>query len=220
MPSRTDRTSGEVDWPPHLDRTPPRERERTAKFSVTFHDAVQEIERELLSADRVGADDWRLSTAAPHRKDDGMPYANANPDDPSVVVRWSKSGNQYAVACDRYTDWRDNARAIGLYIAEKRKMSDRPVTTGRSEFATAQLPSGDETATPMPADGGTVEMDRESAADVLGVAPDAPERVVTAAYQEQVKAEHPDHGGGGNVDRVRQARDVLLGDDKAGGRDE
>jgi hypothetical protein len=207
MTSPTDRTAGEVDYPPAFQRTESADRRRTSKFSVTFHEAVQRIQTQL---DRLGVDDWRLSTAAPHQKTDGMPYANASPDDPSVVVRWSMDGQQYAVACDHYTDWRDNARAIGLYIEEKRKMSDRPVTTGQSEFATARLPSGDEDDDAIAVGAGEPTLDREAAADLLGIAPDAPERVVETAYQERVKAAHPDHGGDGNVDRVREARDRLT----------
>jgi len=203
--SRIDKTSGEVDWPPQFGRTPASERKRTSKFSVTFSRAIDDIKQELL--DRVGADDWRVSTAAPHRTRDGRPYADARPDDPAVVVRWSKDGEQFAVACDRYKDWRDNARAIGLYIREKRKMSDRPVTTGQSEFATARLPSGNEDAIVTAAPDGT----REEPHEVLGVAPDAPDSVVEAAARQLRKEHHPDQGG--NVEqfkRVNEAEEAML----------
>jgi hypothetical protein len=207
VPSRVDRTNGEVDWPPQFDRTPAAERETTHKFGVTFHEALERIKRELL--DRVGADDWRVSTAAPHRKSDGMPYADANPDDPAVVIRWSKDGQQYAVACDQYTDWRDNARAIGLYIEEKRKMSDQPVTTGQSEFATARLPSGEEEA--IVADG--PEAERQAPHEILGVAPDADDAVVKAVARRLKKKHHPDQGG--DRDRfqaVLNAEEAMLDD--------
>lgn len=198
MTSPTDRTAGEIDWPPAFERTPAADRERTSKFSVTFHEAVKSIETQL---GRLGVDDWRLSTAAPHRKKDGMPYANANPDDPSVVVRWTMDGEQYAVACDRYTDWRDNARAVALYIEEKRKMSDRPVTTGQSEFATARLPSGDDTA----------EAAAPPAHEVLGVDSDADEREVRDAYRERLKEAHPDHGGSpAEFTQVKDAKEAML----------
>lgn len=208
MTSQTDRTGGEVDWPPTLDRREPRERRRTSKFSVTFHEAITGIENEL---ERVGVDDWRLSTAAPHRKDDGMPYANANPDDPSVVVRWTMGGEQYAVACDYYTDWRDNARAIGLYIGEKRKMQDRPVTTGESEFATAQLPPADEDAVAAPPATNGAGLDEEPH-EVLGVAPDAPDNVVKAAARRLAADAHPD---GNDTDRdqfvrIQKAKEAML----------
>jgi len=75
--TQTDRTAGEADWPAWADRTPPGERTQTAKYSLTQHQAIKRLETEL--EDRLGVDDWRLSTAAPHRKRDGMPYADANP---------------------------------------------------------------------------------------------------------------------------------------------
>ena len=207
MTSSTDQTAGEVDWPAQFERTPAAERERTSKFGVTFHETLRRIETELMS--RVGADDWRVSTAAPHRKNDGMPYANANPSDPAVVVRWSKDGQQFAVACDHYTDWRDNARAIGLYIREKRKMSDRPVTTGQTEFATARLPSGNEDA--IVASGPSDESQEPH--EILDVAPDAPEEVVEAAYRQKTKTAHPDQGGSAEeLQRVRRAKEALLGE--------
>ena len=85
MPSATDRTAGEVDWPAWADRVPPHEREQTPKFSRTLHQTISDIETEL--EERVGVDDWRISTAAPHRKSDGLPYADSNPDDPAVAAR-------------------------------------------------------------------------------------------------------------------------------------
>lgn len=210
MTSKADRTSGEIDWPPRLDRTSPSERKRTSKFSVTFHDAVDEVESELL--DRLGADDWRLSTAAPHRKRDGMPYADANPSDPGVVVRWTMDGDQYAVACDHYTDWRDNARAIGLYISEKRKMSDRPVVTGQSEFATARLPPADEDAIAAPPAHAEPDLDPY---EVLGVSEDAPEAVVRGAARQLQAHYHPDSGEEPDREKFRQVtkakKEVLNG---------
>ncbi|MHB9288162.1 DnaJ domain-containing protein [Halobacteriales archaeon Cl-PHB] len=197
--SRADRTGGEIDWPGWAERTASAARSRTSKFSVTLAQAINRIEAALM--DRLEADDWRLSTAAPHRKKDGRPYADANPDDPGAVLRWSKGGEQYAVACDHYDALRDNVRAIGLYIEEKRKMSNRPVVTGQDEFATARLPGGDQDAiAPDP-----------PAHEVLGVAEDAPERVVKAAYQEKVKEVHPDAGGSKEeFQRVERAREAML----------
>jgi hypothetical protein len=208
MPSSRDSTAGAIDWPDRFERTD--RRERTSKFSVTLAQSIDDVETEL--EDRLGVDDWRLSTAAPHRKRDGRPYADANPDDPGAVVRWSTDGNQFAVACDHYAELRDNVRAIGLYIAEKRKMSTRPVTTGQSEFATARLPPADEDdviAAPAGADS------QAAPHEVLDVSPDAPDAVVKGAARAMLKQHHPDTNGGDGdpemVQRVKEARDALLG---------
>lgn len=201
--TRADRTGGEIDWPPFLSRTEPHRRERTTKFKVGIGQALSEIETELV--DRLGVDDWRVSTAAPHRRKDGLPYADARPDDPGAVVRWTKDTDQYAVAADEYTKLRDNVRAIGLYITEKRKMSNRPVKTGQDEFATAQLPSGEE-------DDAIVATAARAAHEVLGVAPDAEPAVVRGAYRELVKEAHGDVGGRDDLDvsEIKEAKEAML----------
>ena len=208
--STADRTAGEIDWPDFAARTPAADREQTSKYSLTEHQAIKRLEHELL--DRVGADDWRLSTAAPHRKSDGLPYADANPDDPAVVVRWTKDGEQHCVACDRYTQVRDNIRTIGLYIKEKRKMSNRPVKTGQDEFATARLPPGDDDQEPIAIapDGTALE---EEPHEILGVQPDAPEEIVKSAFRAQVQHfnGHPDTGGSQErFQQLKAAREAML----------
>lgn len=190
--------SREIDWPAGFERTGSTERDRCRKFDVTLAKALDDLEAEL---ERLDVDDSRLSTAAQQRKRDNRPYANTNPDDPSAVIRWSKDGNQYAVACDRYTKLRDNVRAIGLYIREKRKMENRPVTTGESEFANARLPSGD---------GDVIEAE-PPAHEILDVATDAPVDVIKAAARAKVKETHPDQGGSTEAfRRVKRAEERLL----------
>lgn len=206
MTSKLDRTGGEIDWPAWAERTSPAERGRTSKYSVTKHQAISRLEDELMQ--RVGADDWRLSTAAPHRKSDGLPYADARPDDPGAVARWTKDGDQYCVACDRYTGLRDNIRTIGLYIEEKRRMSNRPVETGQDEFATARLPPGEDEASGEV----VVAEPPQDPHEVLGVSPDAPEPVIRGAFRELAKEAHADQGANPDYDlaEIKRARDQLL----------
>jgi hypothetical protein len=159
------RTDGgaRIDWPPEWERTLARERSKNRSYEVSQNDAITDLDDEL---DRLGVDDWRLSTAMDHQsRNPNYPYSNQpEPDDPGVVCRWSMDGDQFAVACDAYSRVRDNLRTVGLYIREKRKMSGRPVTTGETEFANARLPSGEEDA--VAADPPPYQ--------VLGVDPDAP----------------------------------------------
>lgn len=209
MPSKTGRTGGEIDWPHWAERT--RRPESTPKFSVTLAQAINDIETEL--EDRLGVDDWRLSTAAPHRKKDGRPYADANPADPGAVVRWTMDGEQYAVAADQYDDLRDNVRAIGLYIAEKRKMNNRPVHTGQDEFATAQLPSGNEDVI-VAGDGSgqTATASTKAPHEILEVDPDASDDVVKAVARRKAANNHPDKEGGDRetYKKIQQAKEALL----------
>jgi len=213
VPSKTDRTDGEIDWPHWQDRTSRRRRESTSKYSTTLAKSISHIEKEL--EDRLGVDDWRLSTAAPHRKNDGRPYANANPTDPGAVVRWSMDGQQYCIAADHYDGLRDNVRTIGLYIKEKRKMSNRPVHTGQDEFATAQLPSGNEDVIVAgDGSGATATASTKAPHEVLEVDPDASDDVVKAVARRKAANVHPDTESGDReaYKQVQQAKEVMLND--------
>lgn len=56
------------------------------------------------------------------------------------------------------------------------------------------------------------QLDDERTTDLLGVSPDAPERVVEAAFQEAVKTERPNQGGDAvSVQRLKRSREQLLG---------
>jgi hypothetical protein len=189
----------QIDWPADFERTPTRERTKNRNYEVDLQQAIEDLDAEL---DRLGVDDWRLSTAMDHQsRNPNYPYANQpEPDDPGVVCRWSMDGDQFAVACDAYSRVRDNCRTVGLYVREKRKMSNRPVTTGETEFANARLPSGEEDAVapdPPPH-------------EVLEVAPDAPEAVVEGAYR--AKETHPDKPEGSEeaFQRVQRAKEAML----------
>jgi hypothetical protein len=191
-----------LDWPPHFDRTSPANRSKNRNYEVTLSKAFRDLERTL---DRLGVDDYRYGFDARQRQRDGRPYARANPDDPGFVLRWSMEGQQFAVACDRYSRLRDNVRTVGLYIEEKRKMESRPVTTGESEFANARLPPGDEE------DAVVATASAEPPHEVLGVAPDAPDGVVRAAARELKKQHHPDNGGStAEFQRVVEAEEAMV----------
>jgi hypothetical protein len=61
---------------------------------------------------------------------------------------------------------------------------------------------------------GPVDLDVQQAADILGVSPDSPDRVIKTAYQEQTKTAHPDVGGSSaELQRVTEAKEVLLSDE-------
>lgn len=190
-----------IDWPLGWGRTDPAERSRNNRFEARLNQSIRDLEDELR---RVGVDDWRLSTGAEHQKrNPNFPYADARPDDPGAVVRWTMDGAQYAAACDRYSRLRDNIRALYLYVREKRKMSTRPVVTGESEFSNARLPPGEDIHPDVSS--------REKARGILGVSqnPDADE--IRSAFQKRLIEAHPDHGGSvAEVTRVRKARDLLL----------
>jgi len=192
-----------LDWPTGFDRTDPADRERNNRYEASLRDSIDALEAEL---DRLSVDDWRLSTDASHQKrNPNYPYADATPEDPSAVVRWTMDGEQYAVACDAYSRLRDNVRTLYLYVREKRKMEQRPVETGESEFANARLPPGEESDEPVSAAAS------EPPHELLGVPRDASPERVREAFRREVQRAHPDHGGSeAEFRRVKDAKEAML----------
>ena len=193
-----------LNWPAGFDRTSDGSRERTTKFKVSLADTAADIEQEM---DRLDPEDWRVSTdsSGSHTKQSGLPKYSANPSDPGAVLRWTKDGEQFAVACDHYRSLRDNLRTAYLWVNETRKRGDRPVETGETEFAAARLPPADEDSDAVVATGA------EPAHEVLEVAPEADPGVIQAAAREKLKTAHPDQGGStAEFQRIRDAKEAML----------
>lgn len=189
-----------VDWPVTFDRTSPGHREKNNKFDVTLARSFSDLEDEL---ERLGVDDFDYEFDARQRNRDKRPYANARPDDPSFVLRWSMSGEQFAIACDHYSRLRDNVRTVGKYVQEKRMMKSRPIESGESEFANARLPSGEEEA--IVAD--------PPAHTILGVGENASANQIKNAFRRLTKVCHPDQGGSQEeMTAIKEARDEMLED--------
>lgn len=190
-----------LEWPDGFARTPPEAREPYPHgFEVSRSDAIDSILEELRKMD---ARNVRLETGAEHQvRNPNKPYADAEFDDPGVVVYFERDGQQFAVPCDRWDNPRDNARAIALYLRAKRALDRYGVETIDSEFSTQALPSGaaDDTV-----------VGREPAHEVLGVAPDAEPAVVETAARQLSKQHHPDHGGDAEqFKRIQRAKEAML----------
>lgn len=195
-----------LDWPPEFDRTPPGDRESYPHgFRVTRSQAFDNILAELRKMD---ARNVQLDTGAQHQKrNPNKPYANSDFDDPGVVVRFERGGQQFAIPCDRWDNPRDNAQAIARYIDAKRAIERYGVSTIESEFKTAQLPPGDGSTT----EATVAPPAREPAHEVLEVAPDAAAPVVKAAARSLKKEAHPDRGGDvEQFKRIVEAEEAML----------
>lgn len=128
------------DWPRGFDRTHPNQREPYPHgFRVSTREAFENIITQL---DRLGAEDYAIATDADHQtRNPNLPYADADPEDPSVVVRYSYEGSRYAIPCDRWDNLRDNAQAIAKYIDAKRALNRYGVETRTTEWETQIIDS-------------------------------------------------------------------------------
>jgi hypothetical protein len=212
MSSQTER---QLDWPTGYDRTDAEDREPyDGDLSLTRKESFQSIVDEL---ERWGATSVDIETASQHYVDrPNIPHQHDKPDDVGVAVRFrhedEAADEELAYACDRWETQRENARAIALYVRRMRLAEKCGIATGQSTVATARLPGGDGSDDVIVAGSPEPELDVETAADLLGVASDAPDRVVRTAFKEAVKSGHPDQGGDASMSRLKEAREVLVGD--------
>jgi len=192
----------DLDWPTEFERTDPSDREPySGGFRVTRSVAFGNVLDELRTWD--GVTDVQLDSGAEHQKrNPNKPYANASYDDPGVVVRFTKDGEEMAAACDRWDNPRDNAQDLYHYLHETRMQEQRGTVTAESEYDKLRLPSGDEDA---------VAAGSPPAYATLGVDPDASEAEVQAAFREKLKERHPDHGGSEEqFAELQDAREAML----------
>lgn len=189
------------DWPDGFDRTPPSDRSSyPGGFEVSQHRSFKSLMDEL---EKVDAYNIEVHTHAEHKtKSPHQPYANADPDDPSVVVYFERDGQGYAIPCDRWDNLRDNARCIAKYLGAKRAINRYGIATVDTEMSTQALPSGEEEAVAVPQD----------PHDILGVSQDAEPAAIKGAFRGMVKEAHNDSGDRTDLDvsDLKEARDALL----------
>ena len=90
-------------------------------------------------------------------------------------------------------------------------MNNRPVHTGQDEFATAQLPSGNEDVI-VAGDSAGATASTKPPHEVLEVDPDASDDVVRAVARRKAANNHPDKGGDPETyKRIQQAKESMIG---------
>lgn len=169
-----------LDWPPeqarHSGRRDP------GPYQVTLDRAQRDLvhELELLRAREVV-----ISTGIRVRQD-GYAYASArDPDDPGVAVYWTRDGQDYAVACDRYRDVRSNLRACGLAIHHLRRLEQAAPSFAEkafSGFARLAANAGADGSRPW--------------RDVLGFDGFVPAEQIEKRYRSLARERHPDLDSG------------------------
>lgn len=188
--------------------TGPVTKDRTySPFKATWTATLGLLDRELraLSARR-----WILQIDVSERwiRQDGQLYARAQPASPAVRVAFESRHGPLTYACDRFSDWQDNVRAIALSLEALRKV-ERYGVAGRGEQYRGWV-AIEATA---------AKMTREQAAEFIahwsGLGSNLallsnPANLV-AAYRAAARRAHPDAGGDHDtMARLNAARDLLL----------
>jgi hypothetical protein len=121
-------------------------------------------------------------------RQDGLPYANQRrPEDPGVVLYFTRKGSDIAISCDIWHTVDANLRAIGLTIEAIRGME----RWGTEEMVDAAFTG----FKALPASGETTPSAQRLWFDVLEVSPDASWDVIEAVYRRLLHKVHPDKGG-------------------------
>lgn len=219
-------------WP--KPETPKGER-RYGPFKVAYDATFRDLRRELdvISARDVEAEFDMAPTR--FRRMDSLPYADGVVQSPRVLVSFRRGEERLVFACDTYTTWLANLRAISLTLTALRAVERYGASEGAQYRGFRRLPgagqsgTGQGTGQPEP-----LMMTPGQAARVVAdvVYAEMPERVrvayaslfarekavVAAAIRDVLKRLHPDSGNGDReaFERVMLAKRVLEAAHAAG----
>jgi hypothetical protein len=190
-------------WPGK--RTPDWERRR-APFKAGYARTLDDIEREIgkLSGKSIVI---QIDVEPRDIRNDGWPRSSARPKSPGVVVSFASTKGNLSFACDTYTAWEDNLRAIGLTMESLRAVDRYGATQGNEQyrgFAQIEAPAA-------------IALDAVAAADFIGshsgfigIELLADVKLLEFAYRKALKKLHPDVGGSHDLFcRLQEARKVL-----------
>lgn len=190
----------------------PSHRRVPSPFTASWGTTVEILDRELrhlaarnpvLMVD-VPASDFRI---------DGDLRTNARRQSPAIIVAFGSKHGPLKYACDRFTKWEDNVRAVALGLEALRKVERYGIgSRGEQYTGWKALPPG----LAMGA-----KMDRDEAWRVLcdlGTGDEGYRRLdnprredIDDLYRMAAKLHHPDAGGDADLmARANEARNVLL----------
>lgn len=191
---------------------------QASPFSARWDDTLDLLDRELHQL-RARSVVFQIALREEgFRKTDGQPKTNAPPSHPGVILAFESKYGPLKYACDRFTDFQSNVRAIALGLEALRKV-DRYGITKRGEQYTGwkALPGAGGSVTTMTAEAAAEFVSRACGGacsarallqSVVNVAP---------AYREAARRLHPDAGGSTeDFQRLQEAKRVL--DAHHGGR--
>lgn len=197
-------------WPEGRPRTPETSRKK-ARYDVSFHKALHDLRESLRLMKAYGI---VVSTDVSLRRD-GWPHSDGDPNDPGVVVYFTRKDEEHIIAIDCWRTVRDNTRAVGLAID-----GFRAVARSGAEDVIDRTFSGFR-ALPAVAGPSKVERPWREVLELVGVAgpPHAVRVMVDFAYRELVKKLHPDNRDTGDVELFHELQFAYerAGEELTGG---
>lgn len=186
---------------------------RWGPFKAGFNSTLKLLETELRHLDAKNAV-LQLALRETDFRRDGLPYANAKPNHPGVILSFDSKHGPLSLPCDEMREWQHNLRAITMHLHHLRLSSLYGVGRyGEPYRGWARLPAStsasagvsdaaDFLARIVAQDGTTVETLRRSILEG--------ENTFQAAYRTAARKLHPDAGGDHNAFvRLQDAAKLL-----------
>lgn len=201
-------------WPGTRTKEP-----RSSDFSASWGDTRSKLDYELRKLDARNVV-LMIDVAPGDLRNDGELRARARPRSAAVILAFDSRYGPQKYACDRFTKWEHNVRAIALGLHDLRRIERYGIAQrGEQYVGWSALPPATVMGEPLSksaaaviladlardggwvGDGGDIEVD-PGEFDV-----DA----VRFAYKHAAQRHHPDHGGDADLfKRATEARDVLM----------
>jgi len=202
---------------------------RRSPFRAGYASTVRHLEREL-AAVKARNVVVQLALRADEIKRDGLPYANAKPAHPGVIVsfetpplgrvingKWTETVPAVPLSfpCDRFATWQENLRAIALALDALRRVDRYGVTRNAEQYrGWAKLPPPGGLVTPvaMKVDDASAFLARHTNERWSHVAIEGSADAFRSAYRFVAQLMHPDTNGGRthpDWGTLQQAKAVL-----------
>jgi hypothetical protein len=116
----------------------PTTKRRTGAFQVTYLRLLEDLSSELRAIGAKSIElaldipDGKLSRSA--RSYDGWPKADAPVNSPGVILRFDRGETPMQFACDTYSYWEHNLRAIGRTLEALRAVSRYGATSRNEQY--------------------------------------------------------------------------------------
>ena len=183
--NRPTQDSYPLSWPSGWKRTPPEKRERNLRYRISLRQSLEELLEELRKM--VGDLGYVvLSSNIPVKKDGSQHTIGIiNPEDPGVALYWFDpvANASRVIACDAWTEVRENVRALALAVQALRQLERCRATEilDRAFQGFKAMTDGYDRTEPW---WSVLEIDH-------GASPEE----IKLAYKKQSRKHHPDLGG-------------------------
>lgn len=186
---------------------------RSSPFKGGYSSTVRLLERELAAIDARNVV-IQLALLPGEIKNNGMPYADARPAHPGVILSFDRGKMPYSFPCDRFASWQENLRAIALAMDALRRVDRYGVTRNAEQYrgwAKLPPPGGLVTPPPMNVEDAAVFVANEGGPVPFRSMIDSLDHY-RAAYRRAAGKLHPDPNGGKQLPgwaTLQQAKQVL-----------